>query len=300
MINSSLSPTASRVHALAAMVAVHDGEAGRAAIRVASALAAAGRIVPQVIVVDPATPAGPTPTRIDSQHGAQSRHMPGEISEHMADIRAVAGAAGGGRWPIWLRSGDPAHEIVHYAIHGQFQLVVMGLRHLDAVDRRAEHDVTPSVARLSQVPVFGVVFWLHHLPRRIVVGVDFSPSSLRSADTACRILADGGTLILAYATSPFEKDAARVVRVHPRSVQAELASLIRRLPLPANAHVETAPVFGSPVTELLNMADRVSADAIAVGRQHHSLAARARFGSVSAGLIRDARCSVLVTPPLSS
>ena len=297
MINSSLTLPASGVHALAAMVVVDDGEAGRAAIRVASALAAAGRIVPLVIVVDPATP--PAPARIDSHNGAQSPHVPRESTEHSAGIRAAVMAAGGGRWPIWLRPGDPAQQIVHDAIHGQFQLVVMGLRHLDAVDRLTERDVTLSVTRLSQVPVFGVVYWLHHLPRRIVVGLDFSPSSLRSADAACLILADGGTLTLAYATSPFEKGAARFVRVHPRGVQAELASLIHRLPLPDGAHVETAPLFGSPVTGLLNIADRVSADAIAVGRQHHSLAARVRFGSVSAGLIRDARCSVVVTPPLS-
>ena len=190
-------------------------------------------------------------------------------------------------------------QIVHDAVHGQFQLVVMGLRHHDAAGRLAKRDTTLRVTRLSAVPVFGVVYWLHHVPRRIVVGLDFSLSSQHSADTACHILADGGTLTLAYAETPFDTDAERVVRVHPNSVHAELAALIDRLPLPAGAHVETAPLVGSPATELLNMADRVSADAIAVGRQHHSLADRVRFGSVSAGLIRDARCSVLVTPPLS-
>jgi nucleotide-binding universal stress UspA family protein len=111
-------------------------------------------------------------------------------------------------------------------------------------------------------------------------------------------LADGGTLTLAYAEAPFDEDAGRVVRVHPHSVHAELASVIDQLPLPAGAQVETVPLLGSPATELLNMADRVSADAIAVGRQHHSVAARVRFGSVSADLIRSARYPVLVTPAL--
>jgi nucleotide-binding universal stress UspA family protein len=282
---------------LAALIAVADDEAGRAAIRVAAALAGAGRIVPQVIVVDSAAPAGP-PAIWSSPTGAPPPRVPREAREHTASIQAAVTAAGGGRWPFWLRPGDPVQQIAHDAVHGQFQLVVMGLHHHHAADRVTEHDVTLRLTRISRTPVFGVVYWLHHLPRRIVAGFDFSPSSQRSAEAACHILADGGTLTIAYATTPFEKGDAQFVRVHPRGVQAELASLIRQLPLPDGAHIETAPLFGSPASELLNMADRVSADAIAVGRQHHSLATRVRSGSVSASLLRDARCSVLVTPPL--
>jgi nucleotide-binding universal stress UspA family protein len=249
-----------------------------------------------VIVVDPTSGAESTPTRIDSREVVQRRRVPEGSGEHPAEVRATLGAAGGDTWPLWLRAGDPVTQIVHEAIHGQFQLVVMGLRHHDAVLRLAEREMTLRVTRLSAVPVFAVVYWLHHTPRRIVVGLDFSLSSQRSADTACRILADGGTLTLAYAETPFDAEAGGVVRVPPHSAHAELTSLIDHLPLPVGAHVETAPLSGSPAMELLNMADRVSADAIAVGRQHHSLAARVRFGSVSADLIRDARCSVLVTP----
>lgn len=297
MVSSSVTPIATRVHPLAALIAAADDEAGRAAIRVAAALAGAGRIVPQVIVVDSATPAGPPPDW-GAPSGGPAPRVPREAREHTAGIQAAITTAGGGQWPFWLRPGDPVQQIAHDAIHGQFQLVVMGLHHHHAADRLTEHDVTLRLTRIIRTPVFGVVSWLHHLPRRIVAGFDFSPSSQRSAEAACHLLADGGTLTLAYATTPFGKSDARLVRVHPRGVQAELASLIRQLPLPGGAHVETAPLFGSPATELLNMADRVSADAIAVGRQHHGLAARVRSGSVSASLIRDARCSVLVTPPL--
>jgi nucleotide-binding universal stress UspA family protein len=300
MINPTHVAAPARAHALATLVAAGDGDEARAAIRVASALAAAGRIVPQVIIVDSMSVGeSPQPT-VDSREVVRTPRVSREVRQDPTGIRAALEVAGGGRWPLLLRAGDPVTQIVHDAVHGEFQLVVMGLRRHDAIVRLTERETTLGVARLSAVPVLGVVSWLHHIPRRIVVGYDFSPSSQRSVDIACRVLADGGTLMIAYAETAFDGAPDTVVHVHFPNAHAQLASLIDQLPLPAGAHVETAPLSGSPAIELLNMADRVSADAIAVGRQHHSLASRVLFGSVSADLLRDARCSVLVAPAFAT
>lgn len=296
MISPIHTAAATRVHPLATLVAADDSDAAGAAIRVAVELAAAGRIAPQVIVVDPTSAATRMPAGINSSELARTRDTSNDASQHATAIRSVLGAAGGGNWPLWLRAGDPVTQIVHDAVHGQFQLLVMGLRHHDAASRLAKRDTTLRVTRLSAVPVFAVTYWLHHVPRRIVVGLDFSLSSQRAAGIACRILADGGILTLAYAEKPFDEDAGRVVRVHPDSVHTELASVIDQLPLPSGAQVETAPLVGSPATELLNIADRVGADAIAVGHQRHSLTELLRSGSVSADLIGSAQYPVLVTP----
>jgi universal stress protein family protein len=76
--------------------------------------------------------------------------------------------------------------------------------------------------------------------------------------------------------------------------------------LVATLAILTAAVLGQPFPglvivlmrsggEALELADRVRADVVAVGRQHHSVVSRLLLPSVATDLLRDARYSVLAT-----
>lgn len=288
-------------HALPTLVATDDSEAARAAIRIATVLAAAGRIDPQVIVVDPMPMADVAGVTLDPGKVMYAFRGVDALSERRAEVRKALSAAGAGDWHLRLRAGDPVERIVGEATQGKFELLMIGLRHHGALDRVVRHETALRISRDSEVPVFAVAYWLHRVPRRIIVGLDFSRSSVRATEMACRLLDENGTIVLAYAHSHFQspyEEIEGLATVYERGVEAELASLIERLPLPVGARAETVAIGDSPGPTLLEMAGRQSADVIAVGRQHHPGINRVLLGSVSADLIRDARCSVLVTPLL--
>lgn len=286
---------------LSTLVATDGSEAAQAAIRIGVALAAAGRIDPQVIVVDPMPMVGLAGVTLDPGKVMYALRGVDALSERRVELREALSAAGAGDWHLRLRAGDPVEQIVREAAHGKFELLMVGLRHHGALDRAVRHETALRISRDSEIPVFGVAYWLHRVPRRIIVGLDFSRTSVHAAEMACRLLDDNGTIVLAYAHHHFQspdEEIEGLATVYERGVEAELASVIQHLPLPAGARAETVALTDSPVPAMLDMAGRMSADVIAIGRQHHPGINRVLLGSASADLMRDARCSVLVTPLL--
>ena len=61
---------------------------------------------------------------------------------------------------------------------------------------------------------------------------------------------------------------------------------------------EVASAFGSPVDEIIEVAERHDADLIVVGTHTPGLLERLFRGSVSQGVVRRAHCDVLVVHPL--
>lgn len=269
-------------HPLATLVATDGSEAARAAVRIAAALSGAGRIAPQLIVVDPAPPRNIVGETVEPGDVAYALRGADALGRRRADLRESLQAEGAGDWHLHVRFGDAADEIARDVARGRFELLMLGLAHHGPVDRVTRRETTLRISRQSEVPIFAVAYWLHHLPRRIIVGLDFSRASERAAVLACHVLAEGGTLTLAHPDAPTD---------------ADLQSITARLPLPVGGRIETLPLNGSPSAALLELADRSSADVIAVGCEQRDALSRMVTGSVSADLIRHARCSLLVTPP---
>jgi nucleotide-binding universal stress UspA family protein len=213
-------------------------------------------------------------------------------------VREAAGD--GAEWPIDLKVGAPASYIAYEATARDAGLVVTGLRAHSALDRILRGETTLQVMRHVDVPVLAVLPTLKKLPRRIVVAVDFSRSSLRAARVATRLLDDGGTLFLVYVQPRMDRereDAEGLAAVYAQGVAGAFARLRGELRLPTNATVETVLLEGDAIPELLAFSERCGADLVAVGSHRHSAIDRWVLGSVTSALVRAARWSVLATPP---
>jgi nucleotide-binding universal stress UspA family protein len=291
------------------LVATDGSRQATAAVRVAAALADARGALPEVLQVFDSrvfAPPSPLPGLIaltddllgETPHEGQKRELRVAIDELLGSPRD---------WPIHVRIGTPAGAIVREAERAGAALIVVGLRHHGTVDRVLRDETTLHVARAAHVPVLGVAPTLVGLPGRVVVGVDFSRASVRAARAALTLLADGGTLVLAYARPPIDvtseaDEGAETIQAQgvPAAFDRLRAELLAGDHLPPGVAIEPVVLPGDPAAELRALAERSGADLIAVGSHRHETVERWLLGSVTTELVRDGRVSVLVVPPVSS
>jgi nucleotide-binding universal stress UspA family protein len=140
-------------------------------------------------------------------------------------------------------------------------------------------------------------------PETVVVGVDFGQASERAARIAIDMLDGDGTVYLVYVDRPFDVLPDGIIAAEPDETAADISSrfatLDHNLRRPENVNIETIVLNGSPVPALLEFADRVGADMLAVGTHGLKGLQRLLLGSVSAELIRRATMPVIVAPAAS-
>ena len=91
---------------------------------------------------------------------------------------------------------------------------------------------------------------------------------------------------------PFGRDArAHQIRTEHKELQA-VAEGLRERAISARALL----IEGPTVEKILAEAERVQADAIIIGSHGYGASYRALLGSVNEGVLRGARCPVLVVP----
>ena len=202
-------------------------------------------------------------------------------------------------WPVDVVTGSPALVIVGEARRRNPALLAMGLRTHGTFDRLLGDETTLRVARHAPVPVLAVTPELTRLPRRVIVGVDFSRASLHTARAALDVMPLDGSLILVHVQpqggEPPERLEGRGV-IYAQGVVSSFARFRAELEHPPQTSVATVLLEGSVSHELLAFAERAGAQLIAVGSHHHSLYDRMVHGTITTALIRAARYSVLVRP----
>lgn len=285
----------------ATLVATDGSESARRAVRVAAALAKAGLIVPEALAVDPIELTAAIGTRLDPAKAVEAWLGPEAINAWRFAVQVDLRAAGGQDWPIRLRGGMSVPDVIAREVHARHcDLILVGLRHRGIVAQATRRDTAWRTIERAGTPVLAVAPGLDGVPRRVIVGVDFSRASERAARMAARLLDVGGTLTLLYAESQpgrTTEDTEGYARIHDEGCEALLDRLSNQLDLPAEAQLHIVRLIGTPVDVLREAAGRRDADLIVVGRQHHEPFTRAVLGSVSAELVHDGRWSVLVTPP---
>jgi len=151
---------------------------------------------------------------------------------------------------------------------------------------------------------------LAYKPRRIVVGIDFSETSICAARFALRIAGFGATVYLVHVLPRDQEIRERThvailelfdewqrhETVHGPSANDALHDLRDRLHVPAGMTVRPMVVHGDPATELLAFASGVKADLIATGANGRGLEGRSMVGRVASRLVRHSRRSVLIVP----
>jgi nucleotide-binding universal stress UspA family protein len=288
---------------LSALVAVDRSDEALAAVRLAGALETLGRIRPRVIHIneqfafDARRSAASAVRATNALLTDDSRNTYlRELRAHMAAVAPMAV-----NWPLQLAVGQTVQGIADEVGYDDVDILITGLRRHGVMDRMSGDETTLNLIRALEVPVLGTAFWLHHAPKRVLVGIEFGHAGDRAAAFTCRLLADRGTLTLAYVdpaprSANEAEDSEGFGVIHREGIHAAFARIRDSLPLPPGARVETAELTGNPATALLDCADRLSTDLIAVGRQSHNAISRLLLGSVTTAIVRDGRCSVLAMP----
>ena len=180
------------------IVASNGSPTADAALRVAGAIAARQERRVEVLAVLEPLPlldAGFAPTVVPfaSFDGRRSEEL---LARVRAQVKMVTGSADS--WPVEVRIGQPATEIVRAARESDVVLIVMGIGRHAPSDRVFGSETALKVSRRSAVPVLAVVPGADRLPRNAFVGMDFSASSIEAARNAMRFLQAPATLTLVH------------------------------------------------------------------------------------------------------
>ena len=202
-----------------------------------------------------------------------------------------------------MRYGAIADEIASVARERAASLIVLGAAPHERLRRVIGGERAVHVLRASSVPVLSVPPGFETLPRNVVVGVDFSPASVRAAQAALLLLGDGGTLTLLHVVSPLMADAPLLRDASGRDPSNTVQALFERLRnelrpyVPGGVTVETSVRTDADVDGVIAGATRAGADLIAVGTHGPRLLERMFVGSVASSVLHVAPQAVLAAPP---
>lgn len=199
---------------------------------------------------------------------------------------------------VELMEGDPATVITRAAHKSGATMIVCGLGRHRVADRIFGDETALRFIRMADVPVLAVSERLDHAPRRIVVAVDFTETSLRAARLSLELAAPSASIYLVhvaprtgfthewdYPDGSYKQDAGNALqRVH------------EQLRVPKGMNVQEIMLQGDPATELLAFASSVNADLIATGSHGRGFMSRMLVGSVTTRIVRCSTCSVLSVP----
>jgi nucleotide-binding universal stress UspA family protein len=203
---------------------------------------------------------------------------------------------------VELMEGDPATAVTKLAHKSGATMIVCGLGRHRVADRIFGDETALRFIRLADVPVFAAAERLDHAPRRIVVAIDFTETSLRAARLSLQLAAPGASIYLVHV-------APRVGFAHEWDYQSgsykqdagvALRRVHEQLRVPNGMAVQEILLQGDPATELLALATSVNADLIATGSHGRGFVARMLVGSVTTRLVRCSTCSVLSVPHLAA
>jgi nucleotide-binding universal stress UspA family protein len=163
--------------------------------------------------------------------------------------------------------------------------------------------VVPGAARRGDEAV-------HASFRRVVCAVDFTNVSLLALEAAAAFAPPGGgqmTLVHAVGdisggTAFSGSEVAQLARHHADHAAVTARSLLHFVPVSVLNGYRVKPVVGSgrPARRIVEVASETKADLIVMGMPHRSRLDEWLGGSTSRGVLRHAKCPVLLVPELES
>jgi len=201
---------------------------------------------------------------------------------------------------IEVRSGYPPRVLAECAAsHGA--LLVVGLGRSRVRDRLHGDESTLRLAREARTPVLAVAARSEIPPKRIVLALDFSETSLTAARAALTLAAPGAQVTLAHVAPRASTIAwGSSVTGYQGEPEAAVDYALQRLAPAHGVRMRSMVLRGDPANELLEVADRQRADLIAIGAHGHGPLLRTTIGAVTTRILRCATCSVLIAPRSNS
>jgi nucleotide-binding universal stress UspA family protein len=205
---------------------------------------------------------------------------------------------------VHVRFGGVAAEVSRFAREVSATMVVLGsaphrrFRHMASGDRAAQ------VLHSARCPILSVPPSFTELPHTIIAALDFAPASVRAAQAALLVVADGGTVVLTHALAPLVHPAA-LSNVPENDPGAEAHALFDRVReelapfVPPNVSLETRLITDDPTRGIISSATHAGAALIAVGTHGGNFFSRILLGSVAETVVHYATQAVLVSPPPS-
>jgi nucleotide-binding universal stress UspA family protein len=196
--------------------------------------------------------------------------------------------------------GSPGATIADAAREWNAKYVIVGAGRHGAIERFFIGDTVVRVIRHAVSPVIAVPASCGALPRNGVVAVDFGETSLAAARTAAEVIGEG-VLHMLHIRPEIDlpaTDPSAWSDLYESGAQSLITKLATELKsLHPSVSTTTRILRGHVPTVLLDYADHVAADLIAVGQHGHAAVDRFLFGSVAQAVVHSAHCAVLVSPP---
>jgi len=194
---------------------------------------------------------------------------------------------------VQVRTGPPASEIASAARETGAEMIVLGLGRHDFLDRALGDETALQLVQQAVTPVLAVPPGMTAMPRRAVVAIDFSPTSIASARACAQWLVKGGTIHLVYVAGEWHGGYPAEQRA---GAEGALAAIGQHLDAPRGMNVEQSVVEGEAAEQLLKLAANSGADVIVLGSHGYGFWKRLTIGSVASKIIRLSSAAVFVTP----
>ncbi|MEP6491733.1 MAG: universal stress protein [bacterium] len=194
--------------------------------------------------------------------------------------------------------GDPAAVISQMAHESGATMIVAGLGRHRVADRIFGDETALRLIRMSDVPVFAAAKGVTQAPRRIVVAIDFTETSLRAARMALEVGSFHSTVYLVHVAPRRNSlpDWEGWGTAYKQDAAESLKKTRSQLHVPDDMTIHDVLLQGDPGTELLSFATSVDADLIATGSHGDGFITRMLIGSVTTQIVRGSTCSVLTVP----
>jgi nucleotide-binding universal stress UspA family protein len=200
------------------------------------------------------------------------------------------------------REGDTAEMILRTAEEMRCDLIVMGTHGRHGLNRLLAGSIAETVLRNAQCPVLALrpqEARRRGAPVQVILHpTDFSDCSETSLAVARLLARDVGARLVLLHVTPLEVvlEGTLAGGGDPEADSDCLAEIRARIEGPdLKCPVEVQLERGDPTAEILRVADEVGADLIVMGTHGRSGLGRVLMGSVAEGVLRAARCPVLIT-----
>jgi nucleotide-binding universal stress UspA family protein len=192
--------------------------------------------------------------------------------------------------------GQRVATIANLATARSANLVIVGAGAHHVTDRALGGETALQLAQHASTPILAVPAATRSLPRRALVAVDFSRSSLAAARLATLLLTEGDTLELAHIAAAAQIGAVVLGPSHMGDAERRMEDFVAELSAPSGIRLAAHVFGGEPTRTLLEVASDTRADVIALGSHGYGLWQRMVLGSVSSRVLRLAPCAVLIYP----
>jgi nucleotide-binding universal stress UspA family protein len=140
------------------------------------------------------------------------------------------------------------------------------------------------------------------LPHHALVAIDFTDASIAAGVSAAALVDADGVVTVAHvcAFAGVTSHAGDLVDIYRSGARDKLEHAAEQVRAHTGVRVESVMLDGDPARALLAYARTAGCDLISLGGHKQGLMDRILLGSVRTSVLRSARCSVLIAPPLAS